>query len=130
MKKLSLIIAAVMLSAGASVVSAKSTSKLPFEASTYRLGEYLDLSYDQADKLEGINEYFIEMQQKSLRSRTPESEEALMHQAVFGNLKLLKGVLSHEQYRKYLILLNITNNNNHIIGHVFPVDNHLIVNGK
>ena len=35
-----------------------------------------------------------------------------MRQAVYGNLKLMKKVLTPEQYRKYVILLNVTNNNN------------------
>lgn len=35
-----------------------------------------------------------------------------MHQAVYGNLKLMKQVLTPDQYRKYVTLLNVTNNNN------------------
>lgn len=35
-----------------------------------------------------------------------------MRQAVYGNLKLMKKVLTPEQYRKYVVLLNVTNNNN------------------
>jgi len=35
-----------------------------------------------------------------------------MQQAVYSNLKLMKDTLTPEQYRKYVILLNVTHNNN------------------
>jgi len=44
-----------------------------------------------------------------------------MYQAVYGNLKLMKKALSPDQYRKYVTLLNITNNNNRTLGvNTFP----------
>lgn len=35
-----------------------------------------------------------------------------MQQTVYSNLKLMKETLTPEQYRKYVILLNVTHNNN------------------
>ena len=44
-----------------------------------------------------------------------------MRQAVFGNLKLMKKALSTDQYRKYVALINVTNNNNRMMsGLSFP----------
>lgn len=44
-----------------------------------------------------------------------------MRQAVFGNLKLMKKALSTDQYRKYVALINVTNNNNRMTsGLSFP----------
>ena len=38
-----------------------------------------------------------------------------MEETLYGNLKLMKGVLSQEQYRKYVTLINITHNNNNYL---------------
>ena len=44
-----------------------------------------------------------------------------MYQAVYCNLKVMKKALSQDQYRKYVTLLNITNNNNRTLGvNTFP----------
>ena len=57
------------------------------------------------------NEYFLDMQGESLRA-SEKMRDKKMRQAVYGNLKLMKKVLTPEQYRKYVVLLNVTNNNN------------------
>ena len=51
------------------------------------------------------------MQGESLRA-SDEMRDKKMRQAVYGNLKLMKKALTSEQYRKYVLLLNVTNNNN------------------
>ena len=51
------------------------------------------------------------MQGESLRA-SEKMRDKKMRQAVYGNLKLMKKVLTPDQYRKYVTLLNVTNNNN------------------
>ncbi len=58
-----------------------------------------------------INEFFLDKQRESLRASESQQQKK-MHQAVYGNLKLMKKVLTPDQYRKYVTLLNVTNNNN------------------
>ena len=53
-----------------------------------------------------------------------------MYDAVYGNLKLMKKALTADQYRKYVTLLNITNNNNRILGHEMMSDVYLADNAK
>ena len=76
-----------------------------------KLSNYLQLSSYQANEVANINEYFLDMQGESLRA-SEKMRDKKMRQAVYGNLKLMKKVLTPEQYRKYVVLLNVTNNNN------------------
>lgn len=81
---------------------------------------YLELSANQVDEVYGINKYFINQQRKSLKLSV-EERNGQIRDAVYGNLKLMRKVLDEAQYRKYLVLLNVTNNNNHLEGDmVFP----------
>lgn len=45
-----------------------------------------------------------------------------------ANLKLMKEALTADQYRKYVILLNVTNNNNRLTGAVTFTDIYLAEN--
>ena len=65
------------------------------------------------DEVENINEYFQQMQRASLRA-DEDQKEAKMQKAIYSNLKLMKRVLDADQYRKYVALLNVTNNNNRL----------------
>ena len=58
-----------------------------------------------------IKHIVIFVQGESLRA-SEKMRDKKMRQAVYGNLKLMKKVLTPEQYRKYVVLLNVTNNNN------------------
>lgn len=115
MKRLGLLVAAVLMSA--TVVFGKNgvSAKEPFSASLYQLSSYLNLTAAQVDEVEAINTYFIEKQKESLRAASS-MQEKKMQEAIYGNLKLMKKVLSTDQYRKYVMLLNITNNNNRLMG--------------
>ena len=78
------------------------------------------LTPSQLDEPANINEYFIEMQNASVKA-SAKLQDKKMYQAVYGNLKLMKKALSPDQYRKYVTLLNITNNNNRTLGiNTFP----------
>lgn len=113
MKRFGLCVAALLL--GASFSFAGNKEKTPFAASSYQLSSYLDLTSEQAREVENINEYFKEMQESSLRATKEDIKEERMQKAIYGNLKLMKRVLNAEQYRKYVALINITNNNNRLM---------------
>lgn len=85
-------------------------SKEPFSISVENLNRYLDLSPNQFNEVSEINGYFLELQKKSLKS-SPDSQKKQVMQAVYDNLQSMKNVLSPKQYQRYLILLNVMNNN-------------------
>lgn len=85
-------------------------NKEPFMVEFYQLNAYLDLDDYQMDDVYNINEYFILQQKESLNGNQNRRDKRLQ-QAVYGNLKLMKQALNSEQYRKYVTLLNVTNNN-------------------
>ncbi len=124
MKRLGLMVAAILL--GATSVFAKNevSSKEPFEASLYQLSNYLSLRSYQVDQVEAINNYFIEKQKESLHAKA-DMKEKKMQEAIYGNLKLMKEVLTAEQYHKYVMLLNVTNNNNHRVNMNYSNDIYL-----
>ena len=124
MKRLGLFVAAVLMSA---TVSFASNKKLPFSANTYQLSCYLQLTSDQVKEVENINDYFHEMQKASLRA-SDDQQEAKMQKAIYSNLKLMKKVLNTEQYRKYVALINVTNNNNRLSGFDVVPDSYLADN--
>jgi len=61
-------------------------------------------------------------------SRDTKRQEERLQKAVYGNLKLMKSALSDNQYRKYVTLLNVTNNNNRLTGAVTFTDIYLADN--
>lgn len=114
MRNLVLVIAVLMASSSGFAKNSETShvrlSDDPFIISFESLNKYLDLSSNQINKVNDINNYFIETQNSYLRLNS-RLKEKKMQQAVYGNLKLMKDVLSTEQYRKYLTLLNVTNSN-------------------
>ena len=117
MKRLGLAVAAVLLSASVGFAQSSEVkfSKEPFAVNAQRLNSYLQLTPGQYDEVANINAYFIEKQNESIRSSS-KLRAKKMHQAVYSNLKLMKKALTPEQYRKYVVLLNVTNNNNRLLG--------------
>lgn len=111
MKRLGLSVAVLLMSA--TLAFAGNKEKAPFSVSTYQLSNYLELTSDQVDEVEKINEYFQQMQRASMRADESQ-KEAKMQKAIFSNLKLMKRVLDVDQYRKYVALINVTNNNNRL----------------
>lgn len=86
-------------------------SKEPFAINFEKLSYYLQLTPSQTGEVANINEFFLDKQRESLCASESQQQKK-MHQAVYGNLKLMKKVLTPDQYRKYVTLLNVTNNNN------------------
>ncbi len=109
MKKIALTVYAAMALTfiGAADMNASNTDNAGTARATYnveftRLSKYLGLSDSQSQRVYNINELFRD-QQNSL--------DISNAKALTINLGLMKGVLTQEQYRKYLTLLNVTSNN-------------------
>ena len=116
MKKFGFIVAALCMCATASFAQKPSLSREPFIVSTGKLANYLQLTSTQVAEVAEINAYFIEKQEESARACAKKQDQK-RYEAVYGNLKLMKKALNPEQYRKYVTLLNITNNNNRSLGY-------------
>ena len=102
-------------------------NKEPFAVEFSRLSSYLGLAPYQMEEVLNINDYFVQEQRKSLSKDLKRQDERLQI-AVYGNLKLMKEALTADQYRKYVILLNVTNNNNRLTGAVTFTDIYLAEN--
>lgn len=102
-------------------------NKEPFAVEFSRLSSYLGLAPYQMEQVLNINDYFVQEQRKSLSKDLKRQDERLQ-KAVYGNLKLMKEALTADQYRKYVILLNVTNNNNRLTGAVTFTDIYLAEN--
>ena len=128
-----LIMAAAVLGMSATMNFAKAQcvneygNKEPFAVEFSRLSSYLGLAPYQMEEVLNINDYFVQEQRKSLSKDLKRQDERLQ-KAVYGNLKLMKEALTADQYRKYVILLNVTNNNNRLTGAVTFTDIYLAEN--
>lgn len=71
------------------------------------LVRYLDASYYQADQLEFIFSMTEDKLNSALNSKNTEKAE----RAVLFNISNVKVILSEEQYKKYLVMLNLSRNN-------------------
>ena len=112
MRRLGLVFSAIVLVATMSFGQSKKVN-LVSDINFDKLSNYLQLKPSQMNEVASINEFFSE--QLAEASRASESRyDKKVHQAVYSNLKLMKGTLSEDQYRKYLTLINVTNNNNRL----------------
>ena len=126
MRKLIMAVAVLGMSATMNFAKAQCVNeygnKEPFAVEFSRLSSYLGLAPYQMEEVLNINDYFVQEQRKSL------SKDLKRQEAVYGNLKLMKEALTADQYRKYVILLNVTNNNNRLTGAVTFTDIYLAEN--
>lgn len=72
-----------------------------------KLSRYLQLSGSQQEEVAYICAYFNEQMIRASHSRKNKKEK-MLHNAIYGNLKLMKGTLNEKQYGEYVRLLNIT----------------------
>lgn len=111
MKKLGLFV--VVLLVTATVEMAKAQEKLqvyPINVNVENLDRYLLLSASQEEQVKSISDYFMQEQAESF-TFDKSMQEKQMHNVMLGNLKLMREVLSQEQYKKYVAALNVTYNN-------------------
>ena len=78
--------------------------------SMHSLGRALNLSSDQYDFVEvAVNMFKEDM--LSIAAAEGADRQAMVSNAVKKNLKLTRNILTQAQYRKYVMLLNVTLNN-------------------
>ena len=68
MKRFGMAVAALLMCATMSFAQKPSLSREPFVVSTEKLANYLQLTPSQLDEVANINEYFIEMQNASVKA--------------------------------------------------------------
>ena len=131
MRKLIMAVAVLGMSATMNFAKAQCVNeygnKEPFAVEFSRLSSYLGLAPYQMEEVLNINDYFVQEQRKSLSKDLKRQDERLQ-KACTANLKLMKEALTADQYRKYVILLNVTNNNNRLTGAVTFTDIYLAEN--
>ena len=71
-----------------------------------KLGKYLNLTSAQSEEVSNICEYFTDQMGRATTAK--KNKESKLHNAVYGNLKLMKRTLTDAQYSKYAALLNVT----------------------
>jgi len=82
-------------------------SKLNTESTFVGVVRYLDVDSSQAEQLELV----FSMTEDKMESALKANNEVAAEKAVNFNLKNVKALLSKEQYKKYLGLINATVNN-------------------
>ena len=82
------------------------TEKWSGKVNVAKLSKFLDLSSSQYESVEKICLYFNEQMEHANSSR--KHQDKYMREAVYGNLKLMKGELTDKQYNEYVRLLNVT----------------------
>ena len=93
MKKVFMTLVATLF-VSATLFAANKSSEAKWEGNidSYKLGEYLKLNSDQSDEVSDICDYFAEQMQRANSSKS--DSKKLLHNAVYGNLKLMKKVLT------------------------------------
>ncbi|WP_455586261.1 hypothetical protein [Bacteroides sp.] len=108
MKRLGLTLVAALCLAASSFAAGNqpTTAKWEGNINVNKLSRYLNLSSAQSEEVSNICEFFTEQMGRATTAK--KDKETKLHNAVYGNLKLMKRTLTDEQYSKYAALLNIT----------------------
>lgn len=106
MKRLSLVFV-VALCMCTTVFAEKGTETENLSVDASKLSKCLNLSSQQAENVTNICEYFNERMQV-VNNSSKKRKKDVLHNTIYGNLKLMKGELTKEQYSKYLELMNLT----------------------
>ncbi|MDR1402228.1 MAG: hypothetical protein LBJ60_00820 [Tannerellaceae bacterium] len=111
-----MIVMAVLLTGITTVAAQLVTETVPFNVKTSKLERYLNLRSYQTDKVNTLNETFIQMQ-KALKEYGGEAsfQDPKMKQILAENLAGMKEALSKVQFEKYVGLLQITNKNTNVL---------------
>ena len=75
------------------------TAKWEGNINVNKLSQYLNLNSVQSEEVSNICEYFTEQMGRATVAR--KNKETKLHNAVYGNLKLMKRTLTDELKRKY-----------------------------
>ena len=85
----------------------KAVYKLNNEPTFNALVRYLNVDDSQADQLK----YVFELTENKMKSALKSDNEAAVDKALLFNVGNAKYILSDNQYRKYLVVLNLSINN-------------------
>lgn len=86
----------------------KAVYKLNNEPTFNALVRYLDVDETQADQLK----YVFQLTENKMRSALKSDNEAEVENVLLFNVGNAKYILSDNQYKKYLVVLNLSINNN------------------
>lgn len=78
------------------------------------LARYLELSEDQIESVDNIQKVFSESLRCAAVSGGQESRKNMVRNAIKYDLKNMRYILTEEQYKKYVRILNVTLNNRKI----------------
>lgn len=111
MKKIGLTFVAALCLAATTYAAGNQpvTAKWEGNINVNKLGQYLKLNAAQSEEVSNICNYFTEQMGKATSAK--KNQEEKLHNAVYGNLKLMRQTLTNEQYSKYAALMNVTLNN-------------------
>jgi len=115
MKRLGLtLVAAICLAASTFAAGNQpTTAKWESNINVKGLSRYLNLSADQVEEVANICDFFSVQMNRANGAK--KNKDVKLHNAVYGNLKLMKKTLTDEQYAKYIRLINVTLNNKGIV---------------
>lgn len=80
-----------------------------------KLANYLELSSDQIDAVENVTEELTKDLMFAAVECSEKSRKAVTKNAIEKNIKNMRYVLTEEQMKKYLIVLNVTISNRGIL---------------
>jgi len=89
------------------------TEKWEGRINVEKLSRFLKLTDKQEQEVANICEYFSEQMQRATSSK--KDQEKMLHNAIYGNLKLMKQTLNEKQYAEYTKVLNATLQNKGIV---------------
>lgn len=83
------------------------------------LMNYLDADYDQSENLK----YIFQMTESQMKKASKTEDIGAGEKAMYFNLANAKNILSEDQYKKYLVMLNLSIDNNNNFNEVLLTDN-------
>ena len=107
MKRLFLTVVAVL---SMTMTFVENVDAYRMEVNYHRLGEALNLSSDQMEAVQSIHDAFC-VDMMSIAAANQSSRKAMLKNAIDKELRFMRIVLDDKQYKKFLLLLNVTLNN-------------------
>jgi Fe2+ transport system protein B len=92
-------------------------AKYEINVNTDRLADYLELSIDQVDAVENVTEEFSKDLMFAAVECNDKNRKAVTKNAIEKNIKNMRYVLTEEQMKKYLAVLNVTISNRGILAY-------------
>lgn len=108
MKRLGLTLVAALCLTTATFAAGNQPTTEKWEANINmaKLSSYLKLDSKQQEEVANICQYFNEQMRRANTSKKDKQKH--LHNAIYGNLKLMKKALNEKQYADYTKILNLT----------------------